>query len=161
MTAIPEWYSDFSEITKHPLTWIDEAYFLLGFDTWPGGVHIREAFETGGKLGQPISLHEAIAKAAVNEDRKYRYVNSEAKAPKDAIILRSKKDAELILKSMQDVIKKYGLVSLSDLKDFVGLPTTYLDHKRVWKTLDNVTSVKTDEGYFLNLPTPQSDQGDT
>lgn len=62
---VPEWFiKDIRDAD-----WLDEAYFAFRFRCWPGAINIQDAFR---EADHPITLHEAIAIAAVSEDRKYR-----------------------------------------------------------------------------------------
>lgn len=70
----------------------------------------------------------------------------------DDIILESRGEAEEVLDSMCDLIETYGMVSVMDLYDLVGIQGQYTDNKYGWTNLRNAEPVRTRDGYMLKLP---------
>lgn len=68
------------------------------------------------------------------------------------LILSSREEAELVLERLRDVIDTYGIVSVADLYDLLGLPTTHVDNKFGWTSLVNVDIRQDRQGYILELP---------
>lgn len=70
----------------------------------------------------------------------------------DDIFLESRYEAEEVLDRMEDLINTYGLVSVADLNDLVGIQGSYTDNKYGWTNLRNASVQRTRDGYYLNLP---------
>jgi hypothetical protein len=68
------------------------------------------------------------------------------------IIVRTKDEAEQVLKALGDVIKKYHVASVGDLYSLIGFTSSYVDEKHGWKDLNNVEIREEKDGYFIDLP---------
>lgn len=72
----------------------------------------------------------------------------------DDVILDSRGEAEEVLSRMDELMDTYGVVSVADLYDLVGISCNYTDNKYGWtgslRTAD-VVRVR-DGGYMLKLP---------
>lgn len=75
-----------------------------------------------------------------------------ARQNQDTIILSSREEAELVLERLNDIIDTYEVVSVADLNDLVGLPTTYINNNWGWIFLGDVQIQQIREGYLLNMP---------
>lgn len=67
-------------------------------------------------------------------------------------IISSRKEAEEVLEMMTDVIDNYEVVSVSDLNELVGYPSSHVDNKWGWTFLGDVQIRQIREGYLLDLP---------
>lgn len=72
----------------------------------------------------------------------------------DDIILDTKADAEEVLSQMDALLDEYRIVTVADLYDLVGVTGEYTDQKYGWTNLRNARSVRTRDGYMLELPKP-------
>lgn len=70
----------------------------------------------------------------------------------DDIILDSRGEAEEVLERMDDLIDNYGIVSVADLYDLVGINGNYTDNKYGWTDIRNASVQRTRDGYLLRLP---------
>lgn len=70
----------------------------------------------------------------------------------DEIILESRAEAEEVLNSMDDLLERYGLVSVADLYDLVGITGNYTDNKYGWTNLRHASVQRLRDGYLLKLP---------
>lgn len=71
----------------------------------------------------------------------------------DDVILETRGEAEEVLDAMNDVIETYGMVSVMDLYDLVGISGQYTDNNYGWKNLRNAEPIRTLNGeYMLKLP---------
>ena len=70
----------------------------------------------------------------------------------DDIILDTRKEAEEVLDRMDDLIDSYGVVSVADLYDLVGISGNYTDNKYGWTNLRNADVQRVRDGYLLKLP---------
>ena len=86
---------------------------------------------------------------------------SKAEAPRartgysyDDVILESRGDAEAVLSQMNDLIDTYGMVSVADLYDLVGISGDYTDNKYGWTNIRNAEVIRGRDGYAISLPKP-------
>lgn len=70
----------------------------------------------------------------------------------DDIILDTRGEAEEVLTKMDDLIDTYGIVSVADLYELVGIDGNYTDNKYGWTDLRNANVVRLRDGYMLKLP---------
>lgn len=71
----------------------------------------------------------------------------------DDVILDSRMEAEEVLDVMQGLIEEYGMVSLADMYDAVGMTSNYTDNKYGWYDLNTASiSGNRGSGYFIKLP---------
>ena len=71
----------------------------------------------------------------------------------DDIVLESRGEAEEVLDRMDELIEAYGMVSVMDLYDLVGVSGNYTDNKYGWVNIKNAEPVRTmGGGYMLKLP---------
>lgn len=71
------------------------------------------------------------------------------------IVLTTREDAELIVEKLIEFIEKYDVVSLLDLYELLGQPSSPLDAKWGWSYLSNVEIRQIREGYLIELPSLQ------
>ena len=70
----------------------------------------------------------------------------------DDIIVNTRGEAENVIENLLDIIEEYGMVSVADLYDLVGITGQYTDHKYGWTNLRNADYVRVRDGYLLKLP---------
>lgn len=70
----------------------------------------------------------------------------------DDVILENRGEAEEVLDQMDNIINEYGMVSVMDLYDLVGITGQYTDNNFGWTNLHNAEPVRTGDGYLLKLP---------
>ena len=96
-------------------------------------------------------------KAPKNEKVSYRkYSDYIRQRPygADGSIVSTRKEGEAILDELEDILRKYGQVSVADFYDLVGVPSEYTDNKRGWKELRYTGLHKSRYGYTFSLPDP-------
>ena len=82
----------------------------------------------------------------------------ESRSPRHQLsdfILSSREEAELVLERMNDIIETYEVVSVGDLNELVGFPSTFQDNKWGWNYLGDVQIQQIREGYLINLPSAE------
>lgn len=72
----------------------------------------------------------------------------------DTITLSTRGDAEIVLDRMYEAIKEYGMVSVADFYELVGVPDEFTDHKYGWTSLRNAGISRVRDGYRIDLPKP-------
>jgi hypothetical protein len=70
----------------------------------------------------------------------------------DDIILESRGDVEKVLDRMEEYIRSYGMVSVSELYDLMGITSDYTTTRYGWTNLDSARIERVFEGYKLVLP---------
>lgn len=70
----------------------------------------------------------------------------------DDIILETRGEAEEVLERMSELIDMYGVVSVADLYDLVGISGNYTDNKYGWTNIRNAEPIRVRDGYMLKLP---------
>lgn len=70
----------------------------------------------------------------------------------DDIILDNRGEAEDVLLRMDELISSYGLVSVADLYDLVGITGNYTDNKYGWTDIRSAYTTRVRDGYLLKLP---------
>lgn len=71
----------------------------------------------------------------------------------DNIVVDNRADAEEVLDNMNNIIRKYGIVSVADMYDLVGIVGNYTDNKYGWTDLRTAKIERErDGGYRIDLP---------
>lgn len=71
----------------------------------------------------------------------------------DNIIFSSRGDAEAVLTSMDEMVDRYGVVSVGDLYDMADVSTSnYTVHKYGWTNIRSAQVVRVRDGYMIKLP---------
>jgi len=68
------------------------------------------------------------------------------------VIFPSRGDAESAKQQMQDIVARYGLVTVNDLYEMAMLSAPYTSQKYGWMDVSNVTVERVRDGYVLRLP---------
>jgi hypothetical protein len=71
----------------------------------------------------------------------------------DEIYIESRGDAELVLETLNDTISQYGVVSVADYYDLVGIKTdNYTNNNYGWTNIAAARIIQTRDGYLIKLP---------
>ena len=70
----------------------------------------------------------------------------------DDITFDNRGEAEEVLMRMSELIDTYGVVSVADLYDLVGVTGSYTDNKYGWTNVRNAEVIRVRDGYMLKLP---------
>lgn len=90
------------------------------------------------------NYYERDERREIKPTRRYGY---------DDIVLDDRADAQEVLSRMDELIDCYGIVSVADLYDLVGMDCgNYTDNRYGWKDLRNAQVVRVRDGYLLKLP---------
>lgn len=68
------------------------------------------------------------------------------------VIFPSRGDAECAKQQMQDIVARYGIVTVNDLYEMAMLSAPYTSQKYGWMDVSNVTVERVRDGYVLKLP---------
>jgi hypothetical protein len=72
----------------------------------------------------------------------------------DEVILQSRAEAEEVIDNLYEVVSQYGVVSVADLYQLVGITASHQDTKWGWTELRGTGVSKVRHGYLLDLPQP-------
>lgn len=67
------------------------------------------------------------------------------------VVLASKQDAENVLRTMMEMVDKYGQVTLADFLALCDLPSAHTDYKWGWTNLLYVGVLQRRDGYIIDL----------
>ena len=70
----------------------------------------------------------------------------------DDVILATRGEAEEVIVRMDELIDMYGIVSVGDYYDLVGIQGDYTAEKYGWTSTRNAQVVRVREGYMIKLP---------
>lgn len=71
------------------------------------------------------------------------------------ILLETRGEAEEVLSHLVDLTVDYGVASVADLYDLVGITSNFTDNKYGWTDLRSASVSRVRGGYVLNLPRTQ------
>lgn len=110
----------------------------------------RDRFSSGARLGY-ISYDKYSASR--RDDRRDRNTKARTRFDYEDVIFESRADAENARMQMEEVIDKYGFVTVSDLYDMADLSAPYTGNRYGWTNIRSAEPVRLrDGGYILKLP---------
>ncbi len=123
-------------------------------DIVTGGIDMLLYGETGhtkkSSAASKVSYRSYYDRA--NERRDYSPRRSRTGYDYDDIILDSRGEAEDVLSRMDELIDVYGLVSVADFYDLVGITGNYTDNKYGWTNIRSASVIRVGDGYMIKLP---------
>lgn len=87
-----------------------------------------------------------------NNRRDYGEARTRAVCEYDNVVVDTRGEAEDVLARMDELIAEYGLVSVADLYDLVGITGNYTDNKYGWDSIRTASVVRVRDGYMIKLP---------
>lgn len=72
----------------------------------------------------------------------------------DDVVIDTRAEAEEVLSNLVEIVDNYGVVSIADFYDLVGLNGDWSDHKYGWDNLSQTVIQRVREGYILVFPKP-------
>ena len=70
------------------------------------------------------------------------------------VVLKTRVDAEKVLRQLDGAMETYKMVTIADLYDLVGEDTTPQDYNYGWTNIRNADIVPVHGGYLLKMPKP-------
>jgi hypothetical protein len=67
-------------------------------------------------------------------------------------IVSTREEGDLVLERMNDILEVYEIVSVADLNELVGYPTTHIDNKFGWTDLRGSAVRQVRDGFLIDLP---------
>lgn len=68
------------------------------------------------------------------------------------ITLESRGEAEDVLARMDELMSEYGIVSVADMYDLMGVQHNYTDNNYGWTNIRNAEVVRVRDGYIIKMP---------
>ena len=98
-------------------------------------------YQTGGNIVSPVRDYRATPESN-------RHI-----AP-DEYIFTDRGSAEIVLYRLQEELKHYGTITVSDFKQLAGIQEEYTDNNFGWDSLSSAKILPTNGGYRIRLPKP-------
>jgi hypothetical protein len=73
----------------------------------------------------------------------------------DDIIVSSKAEAERVVERLLDIVDKYDVATVADLRNLLGLPSSHVDNKWGWTDIRAADVRQVREGYLIEIPLPE------
>lgn len=89
------------------------------------------------------------------EDRRYMSRSARSRHDFDDIILETRGEAEDVLSHLVDLIEDYGVASVGDYYDLLGIESAFTDNKYGWTNVADGYIDRTRDGYCIRLPRPR------
>lgn len=124
-------------------------------DIVTNGIDMLLGFDTTKKRGKTNASRVSYRDYYDRDDRGRDNDRSRARTTGysyDDIILESIREAEMVLDKLDEILEIYGLVSVADLYDIVGVTGNYTDNKYGWTDLRSATYSRVRDGYILKMP---------
>ena len=118
---------------------------------------VRPSRGSGRGFGRNNTINYGVMSRS-RDDRDYRNerreVSLRARRNHDfgEIIIPDRGEAEEVIDRLVDLIDRFGVATISDLYDLVGVTSDYSDEKWGWYNLASARAVRTRDGYLLDLP---------
>lgn len=107
----------------------------------------------GGSSGSKVSYRSYYDRNNQNSsNRGSEHMTSRSAADYDEIVFNTRGEAEAAKQQMQDIIARYGMVTVNDLYEMTPLTPPYTAQNYGWENLSNVDVVRVHGGYILKLP---------
>ncbi|HHU80006.1 MAG TPA: hypothetical protein GXZ35_01555 [Acholeplasmataceae bacterium] len=105
-----------------------------------------------GKTKSNTAASKVSYRSYYDSRRDYSAVRTRTGYNYDDIIFDNRGEAEDVLTRMDELISTYGLVSVADLYDLVGVTGNYTDNKYGWTDIRSASVVRVRDGYMIKLP---------
>ena len=86
------------------------------------------------------------------DDRRPTTTGNTGRFDFEDIVYPTRIDAERVRDQMDEVIAKYGFVTVGDMYDMAGLPQPFTGQKYGWTSIVNSRIETVRDGYIINLP---------
>ncbi len=87
-----------------------------------------------------------------DDRRDYNFNRTRTGYDYNNIVLDNRGEAEEVLSRMDELIATYGIVSVADFYDLVGITGSYTDNKYGWTDIRNASVIRVRDGYMIKLP---------
>lgn len=105
-----------------------------------------------GNSNQTFVSYSGFSSSKNKQRNNTRQTRSRTNTDIQDIIFESRGEAEEVLGNLVDFIVDYGVASVADLYDLVGITGPFTDNKYGWTDLSMASVVRVRDGYLINLP---------
>lgn len=70
----------------------------------------------------------------------------------DDIVFNDRGDAQVVLERMDEIISRYGLISVASMYDLAGITAETTDHKYGWTDIRSASIMSERGGYVIRMP---------
>jgi hypothetical protein len=150
-----------AEDAKNVKTYILTDVLLPGikkaiFDIVTGGIEMLIYGTTGkhkgGSLGSKVSYRNYYDHD--RRDDRSDDSRSRNRFDIDEMIFTSRGEASAVKDQLEDMLAKYGVVTVADLYDSIDETAPYTSNRYGWTNLRNAEVTRVRDGYLLKLPKP-------
>lgn len=113
----------------------------------------RNTTRTGNRS---VVNYSSISESRRNHAPQSRSIRARTMQNFGDIRLSSRGEAEDVLSLLVDFISDYGMATVADLYDMVGITSEFTDNKYGWVNLSKAEVRITRDGYILDLPVPHA-----
>jgi hypothetical protein len=115
-----------------------------------------ERFLFGGDTRRSPSRPGYTAYNRVSTQRRDepRSISQRARATHDfsEVVLTDRRDADAVIEDLNAAIEQYGMATVSDFYDLVGITGSFQDDKWGWRDLHGARVRRVSNGYLIELP---------
>lgn len=86
------------------------------------------------------------------ESRESGRSTSRSRVAYEEVVVATRDEADAVLQRLDELIDMYGIVSIADLYDLVGVQGRYTDNKYGWTNVRNAEAVRVRDGYEIRMP---------
>lgn len=124
-------------------------------DIVSNGIHMFLYGETGGPVqrtpGGRVNYNQLSSQN--NSRQNYNQSYTRTNYHYDDVLIDNRGEAHEVLARMDELIMEYGMVSVADFYDLVGVTGNYTDNKYGWYDIRSAQVVRTRDGsYMIKLP---------
>lgn len=105
----------------------------------------RPGYTSYSKVSTPGRVESSVTRTPLSHQARATHNFSD-------VILKSRGEAEDVIDGLRTLIDQYGMASVSDLYDMLGLTGDFTDAKWGWTDLRNAAIRPVRGGYLLDLP---------
>lgn len=88
----------------------------------------------------------------ISRDRREPRTHERKISKPDEVLIEDREEAEEVLSRMYDYWETYGIVSLAEYYDLVGVAGDFTDNKWGWDNLKGSRILRVRDGYIVDLP---------
>lgn len=116
----------------------------------------RPSSRVGARSVNGYTSYNRVGQASATSTLSSRPLSQRARATHDfrEIILETRGQAEVVMERLGDLISQYGVATVADLYELVGVTGSFTDDKWGWPDLRDAGIRRVREGFLMMLPAP-------
>ena len=89
-----------------------------------------------------------------SERKNDRYARPKMGFDYEDLIFETRPEVEAVREQMEEIISRYGWVSVADMYEMADITAPYTANKYGWKSIRTAEPIRVRDGYILKLPRP-------